>query len=90
MNRLRTYLLLAATLAVTLVLSAAPALATEGGGAGAGEEGSSKLELPKTAHDRVGLILIILAIPAVLLMLDNMRRQLRGERKQASGEFRWR
>lgn len=73
---------LTGTLLVGMLL-AAPAWAAEGAGEG-------KIQLPATPRDRVGLFLIGFTVLAGLLALWNARKQLRGERKQASGEFRWR
>lgn len=82
-----TAVLLAAALAV------GPALATEGGGGetGAGESGeTTKIQLPQSAHDRVGLILLGLSGAAVVIAGANAISQLRGRRPQATGEWRWR
>lgn len=58
---------------------------------GAGEEGErEKIELPSSPRDQVGLILIVAMIVGGLLALWNARKQLQGERKQATGEWRWR
>ena len=56
----------------------------------AAETGGGKIQLPSTPRDRVGIFLIGFMVLAGLLGLWNARKQLRGERKQASGEFRWR
>lgn len=69
------------TIVVGLLL-AVPAWAAEGGG--------EKIQLPSTPRDRVGVFLIAFMVLAGLLGLWNARKQLRGDRKQASGEFRWR
>lgn len=82
MTRIRNLALLATTLAFTVLLTAGPAFATEGE--------RTKVELPKTPHDRVGLILLGVSVLVVIGMLDNMRRQLKGERRQADGKWRWR
>ncbi len=82
MDKITRTALLLATVAFSMVLTALPALATEGT--------PTKIELPKTEHDRVGLFILgAMAIFAVLALL-NARRQLRGERGQADGKFRWR
>lgn len=85
--RLRTLVLLLATLATLFTLAIGPAMATES--APAGEE-NGKVSLPQTAHDRVGLI--ILGISGVLALgaLANASRQLKGSRPQADGRIRWR
>lgn len=74
-------LTLLGTILVGLFL-AVPAWAAEGGG--------EKIQLPSTPRDRVGVFLIGFMVIAGLLGLWNARKQLRGDRKQASGEFRWR
>ena len=87
MDRISRTLARVVTLAGTLALSvllAAPAWAAEGGGE------SEKIQLPATPRDRVGLFLIGAIVLAAALALWNARKQLRGERKQATGEFRWR
>lgn len=54
------------------------------------EEEARKPALADTPRDRVGLILLGLLALAGVLGLANARRQLKGERPQATGEFRWR
>ncbi|MDX1658459.1 MAG: hypothetical protein R3343_06535 [Nitriliruptorales bacterium] len=84
---------LLSALAVAVLLSLSPALATESGdgsGGGGGGEEREKIELPSSPRDQVGLVLIVLMGLGGLLAADNMRRQLKGERKQATGEWRWR
>lgn len=71
-----------------LAIAMGPATATEAGGGG--EEGPQKIELPSSARDQVGLILFAVLGAGGVLALVNARKQLRGERKQASGDFRWR
>jgi hypothetical protein len=96
--RARASRLLAAT-AIAVSLSAAPALAAEDpvaedGGEiveeGAAEEEAGKIQLAETPRDRVGLIVLgfLGAITAGAAMTTS--RQLKGERPQATGEFRWR
>lgn len=86
MQTLRTYLALTAATVLTLVLTALPALATE---ATTGEE-SGRIQIADDVHGWVGLFLIALIVLAGLAGLLNAIKQLRGERDQASGEFRWR
>lgn len=62
----------------------------EGEAGGAGGEESDKIQLPSTERDRVGLILIVLMLVGGGLAVWNARKQLKGEREQASGEWRWR
>ena len=85
--RLRTLVLLLATLATLFTLAIGPAMATESAPAG---ETDGKVSLPETAHDRVGLI--ILGISGVLALgaLANASKQLKGSRPQADGRIRWR
>lgn len=96
--------LLAAVLATTfalllLALGPAPSAADDGASPATATVSSEdtvvlaqteRVPLAETPRDRVGLILLAtLAIWGVLAWI-NMRRQLKGERPQASGEFRWR
>lgn len=75
---------------LTLALAIGPAFATEsGGGEAEGEEGG-KIQLATNQHEFVGLILLGALGIGGLAALVNARKQLRGERDQASGEFRWR
>lgn len=89
---LRTrFVVLLSAVVTALFLFVAPVAATEGGGGGAGGgEEREKIELPSDPHDQVGLVIIIVTVIGGLLALDNARRQLKGERRQASGEWRWR
>lgn len=89
----KPHLLLAAAL-VALLLVAGPALAVEDDP----EEGV--VEAPADDEGRIVLVedgrdaFFLLMLGALLTMggfgLMNARRQLKGERPQASGEFRWR
>lgn len=85
--RLRTFVLLLATLATLFALAVGPAVATES--APAGEE-SGKIEFPDNSHDRVGLIILGISGVFVLGALANATRQLKGSRPQADGRIRWR
>jgi hypothetical protein len=89
MKTLRTLTLLLSTVVLVLAVAMGPAAAVEGGGGG-GEDGPTKIELPDRPRDQVGLVLLGLLVGGGLLAFVNARKQLRGERKQASGEFRWR
>jgi hypothetical protein len=96
--RARASRLLAAT-AIAVSLSAAPALAaedpvaedgTEIADEGAAEEEGGKIQLADTPRDRVGLIVLgflgVITVGAAM----TTSRQLKGQRPQATGEFRWR
>lgn len=86
--RLRTFVLLLATLATLFALAVGPAVATES--APAGEDSSGKVEFPDNAHDRVGLIILGISGVFVLGAAANAARQLKGSRPQADGRIRWR
>ena len=86
--RLRSLVLLLATLATVLALGVGPAMATES--APAGEESGGKVELPQTSHDRVGLIILGISGVFALGALANASKQLKGSRPQADGRIRWR
>lgn len=81
--------LLVAAVAV-LCLAAGPAMATEEPAVPAEGEGDQRIELAETPRDRLGLILLGVIVVGGGLAVVNARRQLRGEREQATGEFRWR
>lgn len=86
--RLRTLVLLVATVATLFALAVGPALATESAPAG-GEE-SGKVALPDTQHDRVGLIILGVTAALALGAGANAIKQLKGQRPQADGRIRWR
>lgn len=87
-----------------LVLIAAPVSAAEeapaetgteaptAGDEGAGEHGSEpdKITLASGPRDYVRLLLLGVLLVGGGLAVGNARRQLKGDRPQASGEFRWR
>jgi hypothetical protein len=75
-------LVLTATILLSMLLTVGPAAATEGE--------HIKTSLPQTQHDLVGLVILAFTALAALGGLANARRQMKGERDQASGEFRWR
>ncbi len=88
---------LAAATVLGLTLSAAPALAAEDvvseGGEEAAEaeaEGGGKIQLAEGPRDRVGLIVLGFLGAITVGGGITAARQLRGQRPQASGEFRWR
>lgn len=86
---------------VALMLLAGPAVAVTQGpvvlaveetvdeAAEEGEEGGRR-PLADTPRDRVGLLLLTALLVGGGLAVANGRRQMKGERPQASGEFRWR
>ena len=53
------------------------------------EEGSRR-PIAETPRDRIGLILLGALIIGGGAAAANARRQMKGERPQATGEFRWR
>jgi len=88
---------------VALMLLAGPAAAQiEGPGVLAAEDTSEEVPetgeeeeggrpaLADTPRDRVGLLLLAALLVGGGLAVANGRRQMKGERPQASGEFRWR
>jgi hypothetical protein len=51
---------------------------------------NGKIALAETPRDRIGLIMLGALLVGGWLAASNARRQLKGERPQATGEFRWR
>jgi hypothetical protein len=97
MDALRKLTLLVGATLVALLLVAGPVTAveespdgesTEAPG-GHGDDGG-RIEIAATPRDRLGLLLLGSLAAAGGLAFANGRRQLKGERPQASGEFRWR
>lgn len=86
MERTRKITVVVSALMLLLTLAVGPAAATEAGG----EDGPTKVELPSRQHDFVGMLLFGALGLGAVFALDNARKQLRGDRKQASGDFRWR
>ncbi len=74
-------------LAADLTVAAPADLAVEQTPAG---DDDHRIPLVDTPRDRFGLILLVLLFIGGGLALINARKQLRGERDQATGEFRWR
>ncbi len=68
----------------------APALAVEQSESGEEAEGDGRIQLAETPRDRLGLVLLGALFVGGGLAVVNARRQLKGERPQATGEFRWR
>lgn len=87
--RLRTFVLLLATVATLFTLALGPAVATESAPAG-GPENDGKVDLPSNAHDQVGLIILGVCGVFALGAGINAVRQLKGTRPQADGRIRWR
>jgi hypothetical protein len=97
--------LVGATL-VALLLVAGPALAVDDPGGDeaempvegedeevVGDHGDAeggKIELFATPRDQVGMILLTALVVGGGLAFANARRQYKGERPAATGEFRWR
>lgn len=101
MDALRKLTLLVAVTLAALALVAGPTLAAEDAPetpaetpaeeAPATEDGDDhRRAIAETPRDRLGLLLLGSMVAAGGLAWVNARRQLRGERPQASGEFRWR
>ncbi|MFO7961100.1 MAG: hypothetical protein R6U94_09155 [Nitriliruptoraceae bacterium] len=55
-----------------------------------GESESGRRPLADSPRDRLGLLLLAALVVGGGAAVANGRRQLKGERPQASGEFRWR
>jgi hypothetical protein len=73
-----------------LAVEETPDETTEAGETESGETESGRRALADTPRDRVGLLLLAALFIGGGLALANGRRQMKGERPQASGEFRWR
>lgn len=54
------------------------------------EEGGGKLKIADTPRQQLGLVFLGALGVGGALAFANARRQLKGERPQATGEFRWR
>ena len=54
------------------------------------EEEGGRIPIAETPRDRIGLILLGALLLAGGAAVVNANRQLKGERPQATGEFRWR
>ena len=86
MNTIRKLTLLIGAAAAALTLSVGPVFAAEE--TESGED--HRTQLAETPRDRLGLLLLGSLVVGGGLGLANSRRQLKGDRPQASGEFRWR
>jgi hypothetical protein len=93
MDTLRKLTLLVSAAMLAMALTAGPAFAVEDGADDATttqEDDDGRVALADSPRDRVGLLLLGALFAAAGLGFVNARRQLKGERSQASGEFRWR
>ncbi|MEX0592111.1 MAG: hypothetical protein WD358_02405 [Nitriliruptoraceae bacterium] len=86
-TRRRITIIVSATL-LSLALLAGPAIAS--GAVLAAESGDHRVVLAETPRDRLGLLLWGALIVGTGAAIVNARKQLKGERDQTSGEFRWR
>lgn len=82
MNTKRTLFLFVTTV-LTLVVTALPVLATEGA------DQKSQL-ITRSPHHVAGTFILGIGVVFIVLAIGNAMRQLRGERGQADGKFRWR
>lgn len=57
---------------------------------GGEEADGERIPIAETPRDRIGLILLAALLVGTGAAVANGRRQLKGERPQATGEFRWR
>ena len=93
MDTLRKLTLLVGAAMLALALTAGPVLAAEDASEEAPatqEDDDGRMELAESPRDRVGLILLGSLFAAGGIGFLGMRRQLKGEHSQATGEFRWR
>ncbi len=81
----------AGVLAASLLLAPTVATAAPGDAVviAAGEE-HTRRPLAESPRDQLALVLYGLLALATVLGFGTLRRQLRGEREQSDGEFRWR
>ena len=68
----------------------APAETGEEAPAEEGAEEGGKIQIAETPRQQLGLVFLGALLVGGGLALANARRQLKGERPQATGEFRWR
>lgn len=100
MNARRKITLVAIATMAAFALMVTPALADTGAvattvdlaveEAPAGDDDDHRIALVDTSRDRFGLLMWALLFIGGAIALINARKQLKGERDQASGEFRWR
>ncbi len=82
MNTTRSLTLFATTVLV-LVATALPVLAAE-------TSGEKSQLIMRSPHHIVGSFILLVVSLMVVLAVGNAIKQLRGERGQADGKFRWR
>ncbi len=94
MDTLRKLTLLVGAAMLSMALLAGPAFAVEDGAeettTESTEDEDGRIALADSPRDRVGLLLLGSLFAAAGFGFLTMRRQLKGEHPQASGEFRWR
>ncbi len=87
MNTTRKLTLVVAVV-LALAMLAGPAVAVES--EPAPSDDGHRVAIAETPRDRLGLLLLGSLVFGSGVALINARRQLKGERPQATGEFRWR
>ncbi len=85
MMTIRKITVAACAVALALMLLAPAAIAASP----AGQE-DHRIVMAETPRDRFGLLLLGALVVGSGAALVNARRQLKGERPKATGEFRWR
>jgi hypothetical protein len=89
MNASRKLALTLSAAVAAVGLLAGPAIAQDADPAPAGDD-DHRISMADTPRDRLGLILLGALLTAGGVAFVNGRKQLKGERDQASGDFRWR
>lgn len=89
MNASRKLALTLSAAVASVGLLAGPAIAQDTDPAPAGDD-DHRISMADTPRDRLGLILLGALLTAGGVAFVNGRKQLKGERDQASGDFRWR
>ena len=89
MNAPRKLALTLSAAVASVGLLAGPAIAQDTDPAPAGDD-DHRISMADTPRDRLGLILLGALLTAGGVAFVNGRKQLKGERDQASGDFRWR
>lgn len=80
----------AAVLAAALLAAPTAAVAAPGGVAVLAAEEHTRRPLAESPRDQLALVLYGLLGLATVAGFGTLRRQLRGEREEADGRFRWR